>query len=402
MDTESPADRIIGYCTNVHAGATLEQTKANLEEYALAVKRIVSPDEPMGIGLWLSRQCVNELFSQGAEGLPQLGPWLDDHGLIPFTFNGFPYGDFHQPVVKHRVYEPDWSTTDRLGYTHALAAVLTEISPEFSHRSISTLPLGWPKGTSWQVDSEATVANLLGLTKELRRIADTTGVFIHVDLEPEPGCLLQRSSDVVTFFQDHLIPAGDRHDLPAEVVCAHIRVCHDICHTAVMFENQAEAIACYENAGIRIGKVQVSSAIRIPFDAMSDPERTDTLRQVQAFAEDRYLHQTMIRLPDGDMDFFEDLPLAIASIEDDHPVGEWRIHFHMPIFLDRFGLIETTQDQIRECLRAIKPQDDINHFEVETYAWNVLPKELRTDDLAEGIAREILWLNDRFADEDAR
>ncbi len=102
------------------------------------------------------------------------------------------------------------------------------------------------------------------------------------------------------------------------------------------------------------------------------------------------------------MDFYEDLPLAIASIADDQPVGEWRIHFHMPIFLDRFGLIETTQDQIRECLRAIKPDDDINHFEVETYGWDVLPKELRTDDLAEGIAREILWLNDRFADEDHR
>ena len=98
---------MIGYCTNVHAGATLEQTKANLQKYALPVKRIVSPDEPMGIGLWFSRQCVNELFNQGAKGLPKLGPWLEDHGLIPFTFNGFPYGDFHQPVVKHRVYEPD-------------------------------------------------------------------------------------------------------------------------------------------------------------------------------------------------------------------------------------------------------------------------------------------------------
>ena len=386
----------------MHAGATLEQTKANLKAYALPVKRIVSPDDPMGIGLWFSRQCVNELFVQGAKGLPELGPWLEDHGLIPFTFSGFPYGDFHQPVVKHRVYEPDWSTTDRLGYTHALAAILTEISPEFSCRSISTLPLGWPKRSSWKVDADASVANLLGLTKELRRIADTTGVFIHVDLEPEPGCLLQRSNDVVRFFRDHLLPGGDRLNLPAEVVCSHIRVCHDICHAAVMFETQAQAINSYQNAGIQIGKVQVSSAIRIPFDAMSAPERTDALRQVQGFAEDRYLHQTMIRLPDGELDFYEDLPKAIASIEDDRPIGEWRIHFHMPIFLDRFGLIETTQDQIGQCLQAIKPEDGVRHFEVETYAWDVLPEQLRTDDLARGIAREIVWLKDRFVVEDAR
>ena len=52
---------------------------------------------------------------------------------------------------------------------------------------------------------------------------------------------------------------------------------------------------------------------------------------------------------------------------------------------------------------GLEPDEDgVRHFEVETYAWNVLPKELRTDDLAEGIAREILWLNDRFADEDTQ
>ena len=55
------------------------------------------------------------------------------------------------------------------------------------------------------------------------------------------------------------------------------------------------------------------------------------------------------------------------------------MHFHVPIFLDHFALIHTTQDQIGECLAAIKPQDEINHFEVETYAWDVLPEDLRTD-----------------------
>ena len=40
---------------------------------------------------------------------------------MPFTFNGFPYGDFHQSVVKHRVYEPTWADAERLA---ALAATL--------------------------------------------------------------------------------------------------------------------------------------------------------------------------------------------------------------------------------------------------------------------------------------
>ncbi|HRP63971.1 MAG TPA: hypothetical protein PK400_11795, partial [Phycisphaerales bacterium] len=52
------AERIIGYCTNVHAGATLEQTQSNLKQHALAVKTIVSPHHPMGIGLRLSARAA--------------------------------------------------------------------------------------------------------------------------------------------------------------------------------------------------------------------------------------------------------------------------------------------------------------------------------------------------------
>ena len=33
------------------------------------------------------------------------------------------------------------------------------------------------------------------------------------------------------------------------------------------------------------------------------------------------------------------------------------------------------------------------HFEVETYAWNVLPEPLQPTDLAIGIARELQWLH---------
>ena len=53
MDDQTKVNRTIGYCTNVHAGATLAQTKANIENYAAKVKQIVSPNEPMGIGWWL-------------------------------------------------------------------------------------------------------------------------------------------------------------------------------------------------------------------------------------------------------------------------------------------------------------------------------------------------------------
>lgn len=399
MDNQTKVDRTIGYCTNVHAGTSLAQTKANIENYAAKVKQIVSPDEPMGIGWWLSRQAVTELFTLGADGLPQLKDWFKQLGLIPFTCNGFPYGDFHQAKVKHNVYEPSWSTSERVGYTHALIAILTEISSNFSHRSISTLPIGWPGKPCANVDVDTAALNLLELAKSLREIADSTGVFIHIDLEPEPGCILQRSTDVVEFFENYLLPNARQLKIPADTVLGHIRVCHDICHAAVMFEDQQTVINRYKKAGIRIGKVQVSSAIKVLLDNLMPIEKEQALQQLSAFAEDRYLHQTMIRLPNGDLKFFEDLPIALDSEFAQQLTGEWRVHFHVPIFLDRFEFIRTTQKQIIECLDTVKNDDDIYHYEVETYAWNVLPEDLQTEDLAQGIAQEINWLKDQMPDE---
>ncbi len=39
---------------------------------------------------------------------------------------------------------------------------------------------------------------------------------------------------------------------------------------------------------------------------------------------------------------------------------------------------------------------DCRNFEVETYAWTVLPDELKTEDLAGGIAEELLWMQERL------
>ena len=109
-------DFSFGYCTNVHAGRTLAETRANLERHALAVKQRFSPDRPMGIGLWLSAKAAAELIAARQE--PEFRDWLAERGLVPYTLNGFPYGDFHQEVVKHRVYEPTWWQAERLRSCH--------------------------------------------------------------------------------------------------------------------------------------------------------------------------------------------------------------------------------------------------------------------------------------------
>jgi hypothetical protein len=396
-------DTVLGYCTNVHAGATLTEVLANLGRYALNVKARVSPGEPMGVGLWLSAQAARQLRAQN--GVPSLRDWLGEHGLLAYTLNGFPYGDFHGPVVKHAVYEPDWTNPAdprRLQYTQDLAVILGGLLPEGAEGSISTLPVGWGASAASpgaRVASPAlpsapldhTAAQLTDLVHFLARLELDTGHLIHVDLEPEPGCALQRSADVVAFFQNHLLGTNDELS-----VRSYLRVCHDVCHSAIMFEDQEEVLARYRSAGIKIGKVQVSSALRVAFDDLTNAAQQEAFAKLGSFDEARYLHQTTIRHTAGNPVFFTDLAPALASVTEAHlPTGEWRVHFHVPIYLAQIGLLSTTQDQIAHCLRAIRPEDEVHHFEVETYAWGVLPetsKAAEGTDLAEGIARELKWL----------
>lgn len=378
----------LGYCTNVHAGAGLAETIGNLKRYSLAVKNRVSTDEPMGVGLWLSAKAARELL-EATDPLTRFRDWLDEAGLEPFTLNGFPHGDFHGPEVKYRVYAPDWRDPARLLYTLDLARILAVLRPEGAEGSISTLPIGWRASLGTDPSGPAQAArHLHELAEQLERIEQEQGRLIHVDLEPEPGCYLDTSPDVVEFFENHLLRDGD-----GDRILRYLRVCHDICHAAVMFEENAAAIANYEKAGIQIGKVQISSAIRVAGDRLDDAERRSALDQLSRFAEDRYLHQTVIR----DSRFFDDLPLALGEPNATELRSEWRVHFHVPLYLERCGLLETTQRQVDDCLCALKRRGLVRHYEAETYAWSVLPSELRVTDLAAGIANELRWLRERFS-----
>lgn len=374
-----------GYCTNVHAGATLEATKANLERHALAVKRLYSPDRPMGVGLWLSARAAEELLAQHGEH--DFAAWLAEQGLVPYTLNGFPYGDFHQQQVKHRVYEPTWWDPQRLHYTMQLVELHDAILPAGMEGSISTLPIAWGQPCPGRDELEAAAGQLRQAAQWMHRLEQEQGRLIYLCLEPEPGCVFSFADDVVHFFQWQLLGAEDE-----EVIRRHIRLCHDVCHAAVMFEDQAEVLRKYAAAGIQVGKIQVSAALAMDLDLFEPPAaqaRRAALKQIAQYAEDRYLHQTVVRR-DGEDVFYEELADALAAEADD-PRGEWRVHYHVPIYLDHFGHLRSTQRQIRECLAAVRTHTTCKHFEVETYAWGVLPDELKQPDLATGIAQELQW-----------
>jgi hypothetical protein len=166
-----------------------------------------------------------------------------------------------------------------------------------------------------------------------------------------------------------------------------------------MFEPQDEVLRKYAAAGIEVGKVQVSAAVAACFDELAPEQRRSALEQLAAFHEPRYLHQTSIRQGQAPSRFYTDLHLALATVPPQSlPTGEWRTHFHVPIYLERFGNLHATQGDIRQCLATLRETSHCQHFEVETYAWGVLPPELRVPELADGIAREMQWFYSALSD----
>lgn len=403
------------YCTNVHPGASLDSVRAALAEHSVAVRRAlveegaVTSEQPLPIGAWLAAPVAAALRAGEAGGLAALRGWLDAQRLAVTTLNGFPFDDFHTARVKHAVYQPDWTTAARSEHTMALvecAATLGPTEGEVGCRrgfSISTLPLGWPTGPFAQPNPVSALAEsarrLIDVVEHASALRDRTGRLIRIDLEPEPGCVLQRSGDVALFAEGALRAEARRRGLSDEKLAEHLGVCLDVCHLAVMFEDPEEFVACVHGAGLTIGKVQVSSAPRCDFQRCDSREGVEALR---AMVEERYLHQTMVRLPDRSLRFSDDLPEALAWITPERPpMGEWRVHFHVPVFLQRIGAVEgsgaedargmplgTTRELILPALAAAAADDPV--LEVETYAWGVLPPALRREPLARGIAREVI------------
>jgi len=120
-------------------------------------------------------------------------------------------------------------------------------------------------------------------------------------------------------------------------------------------------------------------------------ERDEIQKKLLPFAESTYLHQVVGRGSDQKLRSYSDLPEAIKKLEETKD-EEWRIHFHVPIFLEDYGALSSTQSSIKVVLNEILNNPKItNHLEVETYTWEVLPEDTHLS-LGESISRELAWV----------
>ena len=310
------------YCSKIHPGCGWEELFANLKRYAPALKARLAPEAPFGLGLRLSAAEARELLA--GDRLAEFQDFLAAYNLYVFTLNGFPYGDLTGPSVKAGIFAPDWREESRVRYTLDLMEILRRLLPAGVEGSISTSPLSYK---AWITPGDAAAwaqmtRNLVRVTASLAHIKAAAGQLIHLDLEPEPDGLLSASREVADFFRHWLLQLGapilaeqlgmsgwEAHHCLLE----HIRVCLDTCHLAVEYEDPAAALDTLAEAGVRVGKVQITAGLKVELPAAAGL-REAVARDLETFTHSPYLHQVIGQADDGRRVQFPDLAPALPRL----------------------------------------------------------------------------------------
>lgn len=369
----------LGYCTNIHRGDTWAQTWRTLEDYTLKVRQRVCPDQAYGIGLRLSAQAAEEL-SQPCQ-LAEFQEWLEKHRCYVYTINGFPYGSFHGTKVKERVFQPDWTSPERLRYTNQLFDILSQLLPKGMSGSVSTLPASHKEFGIGSDELEQIFLNLKTCSEHIDRLSEKTGHDLHLGLEPEPLGLIETTGEAAKFFGLYV----DRFPQDTTFL-KRVGINYDCCHLALQYEQASESLSRLRDLGIRLSKLHLSSALKLK----PTPENLDRLKN---FNEPIYFHQVIVQDGENPLMRYRDLPEAFQAIESGWPKGEeWRVHFHLPLHASPEGGFQDTRDHLLDAIDWVAENPTAcQHIEMETYTWEVLPEALREADVVDQLCKEYDW-----------
>ena len=393
------------YCTNIHPGKNWAEDFEALKLNFPIIKANVAAEKAMGLGLRLSN--ASSLQLEKPEVLALFQQWLTEQDAYVFTMNGFPYGEFHRTVVKEDVHAPDWTTEDRKNYTIRIFNILKQLLPEGMEGGISTSPLSY---RYWFNSPEELAAatqkgtqHVLDVLKHLIGIFKETGMIMHLDMEPEPDGIIETGREFIDWFEHTLLPMGVPEiansfkvsDEEAKVLLQqHLCLCYDVCHFAMGYEDHATVLQELALKGIRVGKIQISAALKA--DMKRGPQEKEEVKSAfEQFNEPTYLHQVVARKADGTLLRYRDLPEALSDFQNEE-VLEWRSHFHVPISIKEIGLLSSTQSDIETLLELQQAKPFSTHLEVETYTWEVLPEQLKLP-IAQSISNELNWVLQKLA-----
>jgi hypothetical protein len=128
--------------------------------------------------------------------------------------------------------------------------------------------------------------------------------------------------------------------------------------------------------------------------ALSAKPTHQNLEKLKDFIEPVYLHQVAMGKNGKCIGRIKDLDLAIeAQTQGKLPQSdEWRIHFHVPLHASPGEDLGDTRLHVIDTLFWLNQNPDTcKHLEMETYTWEVLPKELQAGSVIEQVGKEYRW-----------
>ena len=385
----------VGYCANVHPTLGTADLIHNIAHYASDVREKLALTS-MAYGLWIPNKIASSLHDS-QHSISELKDTLLENSVSIRTINAFPYGNFHQKIVKASVYTPTWAETSRVLYTMQIAKLFVKLMGSSQQKgSISTLPLGYK--TEWHEELEnLAIKNLCSIANQLSDLEANTGKRIIVCIEMEPDCALESTSELVVFFEK-LRSKSSIYQANPDTINRYLGICFDVCHQAVMHEAIAHSLKAIHSNDITIGKVQISNALRIK-------QQTDiSAEEFSLLIDEKYLHQMKAGSESKIVDSVQDLNKHSIHKLANSPY-EWRIHFHVPVYLEEFSIgnttINTTRHCIDETLLYLHQNPELEpDIEIETYTLPVLlshqEKNYNDSDLIATLVTEMNWLHTRM------
>ncbi|HIK81370.1 MAG TPA: hypothetical protein EYF93_00525 [Planctomycetes bacterium] len=397
--TQGQNSRPLGYEMNAHPASSLRDFMSAIHDYVIPVRDQVCPGEPFAISPHIGQSLAGQLSRKGVA--ESLGDQLRDLDLHVYSANAFPLKNFHSEIVKDQVYLPSWAHVARAKTTCLIADVMVRIVPDARQLTISTLGGGYRAAGNTPVILEKMAAGYLKVVAHLAQIEQQTGIHIALNAEPEPDTTFECAEDVISFWKEYLKPALPGltrtlqcHRSRAEgLLRRHWTVNLDACHSAVLFRSPLEDWRRLDRAGILVGKTHITSAI-----ALANPSRSPAAyRELLEHVEPRYLHQSALKMKDGNTVRLSDL--GEIEQQDLSAISEVRTHFHVPLSKAKHGKLHTTRDDAQALLaEALSRKQDPPHIALETYTWPLLTQGIKNSQqrqrLIDGIAAELRWAQD--------
>ena len=386
----------LAYCLNLHPADTLEGLREGLRTITLPLKERLAPGKELGVGMYVPASLVPRVIGEEMGRDRPLTTLFAEHDLDPFTWNAFPFGGFGATGLKERVFEPTWfdEANARGRFTREVASLALRLARNPAsgrHLSVST-HTGWHSGSAPEFMQTQKAVIQLGFTSgAISAESEVRGWRTVIGLEPEPRANCNDTLELAAW-------RGQASWLPSKAI---VGTCLDACHAAVEFEDPLASLTNATAASSPLSKIQFTSALSLRASRRSD------IDALLALDEPRYLHQVTARTADGHLLRVGDLPELRAKLGE--PGGElwWRdtelrCHFHVPVDLAAVGGLGTTREHADATLSAALDHPELwgteeLHVEIETYTWDVLPREARgPGELVDGLEREYRHVIERL------